>query len=244
MEQRYPERRPMTPSERAAARKRAARRRKQRRIKRFLRFCFVALIGVTIFVICRKTIPIIKRLFVTSPAASQKALDEGALDIVQDFLTPNPYSRPQEELKEIKNVVVHYTANPGTDAQANRNYFESLKDSGATYASSHFVIGLDGTIIQCIPLNEISYASNERNVDSISIECCHPDETGKFNKKTYDSLIQLTAWLADEYNLSEKQIIRHYDVKGKACPLYFVEHEDAWEQFKKDVFAYKKKKGK
>ena len=26
-----------------------------------------------------------------------------------------------------------------------------------------------------------------------------------------------------------------YDVTGKICPKYFVEHEDAWEQFKADV---------
>ena len=30
-------------------------------------------------------------------------------------------------------------------------------------------------------------------------------------------------------------VIRHYDVTGKNCPKYFVEHEDEWEQFKKDV---------
>ena len=32
-------------------------------------------------------------------------------------------------------------------------------------------------------------------------------------------------------------MIRHYDVTGKNCPKYFVEHEDEWEQFKKDVDA-------
>ena len=77
-------------------------------------------------------------------------------------------------------------ANPGTDAMANRNYFESrktLSDDTANKVSSHFIIGLDGTIIQCIPLNEISiHASNNRNSDTISIECCHPDSSGKFSK--------------------------------------------------------------
>ncbi|MFR8755306.1 MAG: hypothetical protein ACLVG5_00555 [Clostridium sp.] len=38
--------------------------------------------------------------------------------------------------------MVHYTANPGTTAQQNRDYFEGLKDSHETHASSHFVIGL------------------------------------------------------------------------------------------------------
>ncbi len=30
---------------------------------------------------------------------------------------------------------------------------------------------------------------------------------------------------------------------GKDCPLYFVEHEDAWEQFKDDVIAYMRECG-
>jgi N-acetylmuramoyl-L-alanine amidase CwlA len=100
------------------------------------------------------------------------------------------------------------------------------------------VIGLDGEIILCIPLNEISYASNDRNNDTISIECCHPDETGKFNDKTYRSLVTLVAWVCCKYNLDKKDIIRHYDFTGKMCPLYYVEHKDAWKKLKNDVMKY------
>lgn len=159
-------------------------------------------------------------------------------EITELFLTPNEYSRPGEKLPEVKGIVVHYTANPGSDAEANRNYFESLKDSQQTKASSHFIIGLDGTIVQCIPLDEIAYASNERNADTISIECCHKDESGKFTKQTYRSLIRLLAWLCGEYNLKKDDIIRHYDVTGKDCPRYYVKHEDKWEALKTEVFAY------
>lgn len=95
-----------------------------------------------------------------------------------------------------------------------------------------------GEIVQCIPCNEISYASNNRNSDTISIECCIEDETGKFNDSTYQSLIELTTWLMGRYDLSADDVIRHYDVTGKKCPLYFVEHEDAWEQFHKDLDTY------
>jgi N-acetylmuramoyl-L-alanine amidase CwlA len=84
-------------------------------------------------------------------------------------------------------------------------------------------------------MTEVAYASNNRNEDTISVECCHPDETGKFTSDTYDSLVSLTAALCVEYNLKEEDIIRHYDVTGKLCPLYFVEHEDAWTAFKDDV---------
>lgn len=154
------------------------------------------------------------------------------------LLTPNKYSRPQIELKDVKGIVVHYTANPGSTAKDNRNYFESLKNKKNRYASSHFVVGLKGEIVQCIPLNEIAYASNDRNSDTISIECCHEDASGKFNKKTYQSLVELVAWLCGKYNLKSEDIIRHYDVTGKICPKYYVENEDKWKQFKKDVFEH------
>ena len=117
----------------------------------------------------------------------------------------------------------------------NRNYFEGLKDTHLTKASSHFIVGLEGEIIQCVPTWEVAYASNDRNIDTVSIECCHPDETGKFNEATYRKMVQLTAWLCEKFSLDENDVIRHYDVTGKNCPKYFVENEDAWEQFKEDV---------
>ena len=162
--------------------------------------------------------------------ASQPDIDVQLLDI-------NEYSRPGIESDPITGIVIHYTANPGSTAQQNRNYFNGLKDSHETSVSSHFVVGLEGEIVQCVPTWEIAYASNERNHDTVSIECCHPDETGKFNDETYKSVVQLTAFLCKKYGLTQENVIRHYDVTGKICPKYFVEHEDAWQTFKADVEA-------
>ncbi len=159
-------------------------------------------------------------------------------EVIKNYLTPNEYSRPGKELKEVNAIVVHYVGNPGTTAAQNRSYFENLKDTHATSASSHYIIGLEGEIIQCVPLNEISYASNNRNKDTIAIECCHPDETGQFTTATYKSLVKLVAALCRTYDLNpETGIIRHYDVTGKYCPLYYVNHEDEWYGFKLDVKA-------
>ena len=47
----------------------------------------------------------------------------------------------------------------------------------------------------------------------------------------------MTAYLCEKYQLTEKDVIRHYDVTGKNCPKYFVEHEDAWQTFLADVAA-------
>jgi len=172
---------------------------------------------------------------------TNEAVEASRPDMDVELLTVNPYSRSGKESERITGIVIHYTANPGSGAKANRDYFEGLKDSHITNASSHFVIGLDGEIIQCIPTWEVAYASNDRNNDTVSIECCHPDDSGVFDKATYKSMVELTAWLCLKFDLTEKEVIRHYDVSGKNCPKYFVEDEDAWDQFRKDVKKQLKK---
>lgn len=163
----------------------------------------------------------------------------GSPDIIIDLLDPNPYSRPQTALTQINGVVIHYTANPGATAKQNRDYFNGLQDGSGPKASSHFIVGLDGEIIQCVPLREVAYASNERNDDTISIEVCHEDETGKFNRASYDSLVKLTGWLCKSFRIPPDNLLRHYDVTGKLCPKYYVEHSRAWDQLKEDIkFQY------
>lgn len=156
----------------------------------------------------------------------------------QDFFDINPYSRPGTKRTEINDIVIHYVANPGTSARQNWKYFNSLahqSGSNKTSASSHYIIGLDGEILQGIPLDEIAYANYPRNEDTVSIECCHLDESGEFTEATKESLVKLTAWLCGELNLTEKQVIRHYDVIGKDCPKYYVAHEDEWKQLLKEI---------
>lgn len=162
---------------------------------------------------------------------------EGAPFIDVELLTPNSYSRPQISMEQVNYIAIHYTANPGSTAVSNRNYFENLATTQDNKVSSHFVVGLEGEVVQCIPTSEISYATNSRNVDTISIECCHPDETGQFNTATYDSAVKLTAWLCTRFGLTSDQVIRHYDVTGKDCPKYYVENPDAWIQMKSDIAA-------
>lgn len=142
-------------------------------------------------------------------------------------------SRRGVQLEGINDIVIHYVGNPGTTAQQNRGWYTNPQST----VSSHFLVGLEGEVIQCIPLNEKSSATNHRNGDTISIEVCHPDDTGKFNDATYESLVELTAWLTARCGLDTDHIIRHFDVTGKECPRYYVRNEDAWARFKADVAA-------
>lgn len=137
-------------------------------------------------------------------------------------------SRRGEKLEAVRDIAVHYVANPGSSAVANRNYFNSPEST----TSSHFIVGLEGEVILCVPLDEKSSATNERNRDTISIEVCHPDETGRFSQQTTASLIRLLSYLLEEFDLERENIIRHYDVTGKLCPKYYVENPDAWEELK------------
>ena len=171
-----------------------------------------------------------------SMTPEEEAYWAGCPELDVQLLTPNAHSRPQLPLTEVNGIVIHYTANPGSTAQENRDYFENLgKEESDVYVSSHFVIGLEGEIIQCIPSSEMSYASNDRNTDTLAIECCHPDETGKFTDATYTSVVELTAWLCKAFDLKPEDVIRHYDITGKDCPKYYVEHPEAWETLLTDI---------
>lgn len=209
------------------------RRRKQERTRRMIVGGLAAVIGIAV---------IVTAVLVTKKLTGRKQVNPADVAVPEyvnvNLLTPNEYSRPQIPLEKVNGIVVHYVANSCSTALENRNYFEGLKDqtgSKTTSVSSHFVIGLEGEVVQCVPLNEVAYASNNRNSDTISIECCHPDDSGEFTSATYESLVRLTRWLMEEYGLDTSQVIRHYDVTGKLCPKAFVERPEAWEQFQADL---------
>ena len=193
-------------------------------MKRFFRFILLLVLLVVGWHVYQNEIIPREKVFELSATSAPDWVDQQIIKVDGD-------SRRGVMLEGVRNIVIHYVGNPGSTAQQNRDYYASRSSE----VSSHFVIGLKGEIIQCIPLHEKSSASNHRNKDTISIEVCHPDESGKFTDETYDSLVKLTVWLCEVCGLDSSDIIRHYDITGKQCPLYFVTHENAWERFKKDV---------
>ena len=166
---------------------------------------------------------------------------------IQDMLLNKgtKYGRPGTKITP-RGICIHYTGNPGSSAAGNRNYFQT---SGIG-VSSHYIIGLDGEIIRCVPDDERaehagrSYGSRwdsvakNNNNKYIGIECCHPNPDGKFNAKTYQSLIELCTHLCKTYAFNCKtDIVRHYDISGKSCPYYYVGNSAAWEALKNDICA-------
>ena len=188
----------------------------------FLELVILIVIGTQVFKILTKksNVEIAAELEIPSWIDVQ-LIDEG-----------NP-SRSGALLEGINDIVVHYVGNPRTTAQQNRDFYNQ-EDSDVC---SHFVVGIDGEIIMCVPLTEKSASSNDRNRDTISIEVCHPDITGEFTDASYESLIKLVNWLRSSFNLSTDHVIRHYEVTGKECPMYFVRNPEKWDQFKEDLKA-------
>ena len=197
-------------------------KRKRKRIFTFLVFGLIGALLITVYL----------NFFVISNNKVQKAKETEIPEWVdKQIIHKHSTARTGILLDDIKNIVIHYVGNPNTSAKNNRDYF----NKPSTGVSSHFIVGLSGEVIQCVPIYERSAASNDRNKDTLSIETCHPDESGKFNQATYNSLVKLTAYLCYQFDLKQDDVIRHYDVTGKICPKYYVENEDEWEKFKKDV---------
>jgi N-acetylmuramoyl-L-alanine amidase len=173
--------------------------------------------------------------------------------IEERLLTKNKYSRPGVLLKAVRGVVIHWVANPGSTALANRDYFEGLKNQtppdDKRFASAHYVIGIKGEIIRCVPDKEVCYhagaerytnealrrLSSQPNNCTVGIELCHPGADGRFTGETLESCRGLVSALLAAHGLTRECIWRHYDVTGKICPKYFVERTSEWDAFRAGV---------
>ena len=151
-----------TDKRRAGAR---ALKRKRYKQRMYIRMALVVVLVLIAGITVERIVKTVRAGQAAEPVVQEYVEDEKKVadppEYTVDLLTVNPYSRPGTALEQVNGIVIHYTANPGTTAKQNRDYFEGLSHSGETSASSHFVIGIDGEIVQCIPCNEIAYASNE-----------------------------------------------------------------------------------
>jgi N-acetylmuramoyl-L-alanine amidase CwlA len=169
------------------------------------------------------------------------------MDIKQNLLTPNRWSRPQTKIGKVKGVVLHWTANPLSSALANRNFFENRKLGKTKFGSAHYIVGLQGEIIQCLPEDEIGYHVGSHvytahaidrlgtypNNCTLGIECTHIDWNGKMNKSTFDTTVELAVHLLKKYNLTENDLWLHKTVVGwKDCHKFFVDNNNEWQKFK------------
>lgn len=138
--------------------------------------------------------------------------------------------------KQNKYIVIHYTANNGDTAQGNANYFYSINRN----ASANYFVD-ENEIVQVVPDNYIAWHCGAksyvhpycRNNNSIGIELCsRKDSNGSyyFKDEVVNNSIQLVVFLMKKYDIPVENVIRHYDVTKKLCPLPFVD-TTAWNNY-------------
>ena len=156
------------------------------------------------------------------------------------------YSR---STRNIKWIVVHFTANDGDSDESNARYFKN----NIKKASAHYFVD-DDSVTQSVPDNYVAYSvggdkyKNTKgakyfnivnNTNSLNIELCDTVKNGKndLSAKTRANAILLIKQKAKKYGIDRNHIIRHWDVTGKNCPKYFVEDSYSWNRFLDDIFG-------
>lgn len=169
--------------------------------------------------------------------------------IVDKWITPNRWSRPQTRVNKIKAIVIHWVAVSNGRAQGVYNFFEGRKYGISGFGSAHETIDLNGDVWRMIPPNELAYHVGARNykpdaLDRISsypnnasygIECTHVDMSGKMTDATYDTLVNRCVDLCKQWGLSENDLWLHYEITGKDCHRWFVNNPNEWKKFKQLV---------
>ena len=166
-------------------------------------------------------------------------------EMIEKFMKINKYGRPGTKRSKTTKIAWHFTGQHDVPAKNTVSYFSNVVANGYKvngkyiYASSHYVMGLEGEIYYIVPETEIAYTTNSANAYSIGVECATTGVDDHYTDEEYKSMVKLGAYLACKYKLDpRKDFIRHYDVTGRICPRYFVNNVKAWEQFKLDCYNY------
>lgn len=205
------------------------RRRRKRMIKHYSMLAGFALMVLLVLILLIK---LITHLITGNDGIIKKA---GKIEVEKKLLTVDSNTRSGQELETVKGIVIHNTGEVGVSAEDMWSYYEALATSDDTSESMHFIVDTDGSILQCIPCNEIAFHALSRNNSDIGIQYCYTSESGVMSDKTYNAMVELVAELCDEYKLTTADISLHYDITGRLCPAYYVENSDEWQSFLDDV---------
>lgn len=133
----------------------------------------------------------------------------------------------------IKYIVLHYTGNKGDTAKNNSTYF----GGGNRNASAHYFVD-DNYIYQVVEDSNAAWSVGDgkgaygiTNQNSISIEMCC-DKNGNITEKTENNTIELVKSIQAKYNISNSNVVRHYDASRKTCPNWSNNNWSRWTSFK------------
>ena len=161
--------------------------------------------------------------------------------------------------KDVKYIVLHYTAGDGDTGAGNASYFSNNANLGA---SAHDFVD-DTTVTHSVPYNYTAWSVGgslytdiaktgggklygvAKNANTINIEMCDTHKDGLYaaSEKTMENAAILCASLMQRYGIDIDHVIRHFDVTGKYCPAYMMDNQ-AWLKFKARVMERYIKAGK
>lgn len=152
------------------------------------------------------------------------------------------YDTKKRSIRKIEGIAIHFTANNGDTALNNAKYFHN----NIVGASAHFFIDRAGEVYRSVYIKNTAWAVESkgmklkgkwRNANTISIELCDFYKNTEVSIKQMESLRKLIKRIQRYIYLhggKKLELIRHYDVCGKACPINLVDQEK-WVKFKKEV---------
>lgn len=172
------------------------------------------------------------------------------ISVTQMLVPINLYSRPGIKLRNVKGIVLHWTATPNAPAINVVRYFAGLAQTKKVYASAHFVVD-ESSIYQAIPSDEIAYHCGSKtytedalhrlgtypNNCTLGIEMC-VNAKGEIAEATFQRTADLVAELLQTYHLTVNDLWTHKGVVGwKDCPLPWVVRPTEFERFRKEVLS-------
>lgn len=157
-------------------------------------------------------------------------------------------------VSQIKYIVLHFTANDGDHDEGNARYFQTER---VPHTSAHWFVD-DDSVTRSVPDSYTAFAvggakysdcaatgggrlyGKVTNANSISVELCDTVRDGKYRatEKTMDNAAALCMELMEKYGVDIEHVVRHFDVNGKHCPVYFMD-ERAWGKFKDRIMLLK-----
>ena len=176
------------------------------------------------------------------------------MKIVQNFLTKNDCYRLGRKITP-KGLMIHSIGTPQPKASV---FLKTWNAPGVAACVHAFIDGNDGTVYQTLPWNHRGWhAGGAANDTHIGVEMCEPDtiqytggasfkdlnptKTKEVVLRTYQSAVELFAFLCEEYQLDPlKDIIGHKDGHKLGIASNHGDPDHLWEKFGLSMDGFRK----
>ena len=159
---------------------------------------------------------------------------------IKDDIRASSKNYTHKANRKIEWIVIH-----GTSCVAPLDNFALNLKNNTCGGSAHYFVK-DGNIRKVMNDMDIAWAvgnshgwynqknKNCYNSNSLSIEMCDANTSGKMSESTISATSYLVKQKMKQYDIPESHVIRHYDVLNKKCPQYYIS-TSRWSKLKKTL---------